>query len=249
MGKFAVEETQRPRRPLYLLPEEYPYTPEQLQALRNAYASAARGRSFDPHWPRVRDEARKCAKVLELLEMLEPHRNVWWRINKAVREGTVAKLVEAHPEDAYALLYGAIRAELVSPIGGRQDYKDEFVQLCRLGAGERKVALDAAKAEGSILWKKTGRPKGGPVEDFATFLGEFYVETTKRPLSASPGPDPGEFKGPTIRFMRAALAPFPPGPNMELKPELGPELGPGLKSAGLRSLIMRVKARLKNSKS
>lgn len=115
-------------------------------------------------------------------------------------------------------------------------------------AKERSPSMPQ-RQRGSILWKKTGRPKGGPVEDFATFLGEFYVETTKRPLSASPGPDPGEFKGPTIRFMRAALAPFPPGPNMELKPELGPELGPGLKSAGLRSLIMRVKARLKNSKS
>ena len=108
-----------------------------------------------------------------------------------------------------------------------------------------KAALTAAKAEGSILRKTLGRPEGGPVENFATFLGKFYVKTTGRPLSASAGPNPGEFKGPTVRFMRAALAPFPPGPKMGLTPGLGP----GLKSAGLRSLILRVKARLEDSGS
>ena len=244
-GNNEGEEGRSVRRPLYLPPEEAPYTPEQLQGLRDAHASAVRGGSFDTHWPRVRDEARKCAKTLEFQEMWKPHRNVWWRINNAVRDGKVAELVEAHPEDANALLYGAMLAGIVKPVYAREDYEEEFAQLCRLGVDEWKVALTAAKAEGSILRKTRGRPEGGPVEDFATFLGKFYIETTGRPLSASDDFKSGEFKGPTIRFMRAALAPFPPGPKLGLKPELGP----GLKSAGLRSLIMRVKARLENSGS
>ncbi len=245
MGRLSVEETQRSRRPLYLPPEEDPYTPEQLQTLRAAHASASPVVSFDQHWPRVRDEARKCAKALELQEMLKPHRNVWWRINGAVRKGKVAELVEARPEDANALLYGAMLAGIVKPVHDREDYEEELAQLCRLDADEMRIALATAKGPGSILWKVRGRPEGGPIEDFATFLGEFYIETTGRPLSASYDSKSGEFKGPTIRFMRAALAPFPPGPKLGLKPELGP----GLKSAGLRSLIMRVKARLENSES
>ena len=145
MGKFSVEGIQPPRRPLYLLPEEDPYTPKQLQALRDAHASAGPVVSFDPHWPRVRDEARKCAKALELEKMLKPHRNVWWRMNKAVREGTVAELLETCPQDADALLYGAMRAGIIQPVHGRQDYEEEFAQLCRLGADERKAALAFAK--------------------------------------------------------------------------------------------------------
>ena len=241
MDRRSIEGTQQSRRPLYLPPEEAPYTPDQLQALHAAYASAARGGSFDPHWPRVRDEARKCVKALELQKMLKPHRNAWGRINEAVREGTVAELLKTCPQDADALLYGAMRAGVVTPIGGREDYENELAQLCRLGADERKAALASAKEAGSILWKKIGRPKGGSVEDFATFLGEFYVETTGRPLSASPVRHSKEFRGPTIRFMRAALAPFYSFPESE------ESLLPDLTSAGLRSLIGRVKARLESS--
>ena len=211
------------RRPLYLPPEDFPYTPGQLQALRDAYASAARGDSFDHHWPQVRDEARKCAKALGLLSMRRPDRNAWQRLNAAVRKGTVAKLLKSCPLDANALLYGAMCARVVTPAHDRQDYEVELSQLCRLGADEMKAALAAAKEKGSILWD-IGRPKGGPFEDFATFLGGLYVNTTKRPLSES-------FTGPTVRFMRAALAPFPPE----------------FKSKGLRSLIRRVKAKLESS--
>ena len=149
MGKFSIEGTRPPRRPLYLPPEEAPYTPEQLQALRDAHASADPVVSFDPHWPRVRDEARKCAKALELQKMLKPHRNVWWRIKKAVRSGKVAELLETCPQDADALLYGAMRAGVITPIGGRQDYEDELARLCRLGADERKAALASAMEAGS----------------------------------------------------------------------------------------------------
>ncbi len=226
------------RRPLYLPAEEDPYTPEQLQALRDAYASAAQGGSFDPHWPQVRDEARKCAKALEFQETQKPHRNVSWRINNAVRDGKVAELAEANPEYVYALLYGAMRAGVIQPAHAREDYEEELAQLCLLGVDELKAALTAAKAEGSILRKARGRPEGGPIEDFATFLGEFYIATTGRPLSASYDYVSGEFKGPTIRFMGAALAPFYRSPGSE------ETLPPALKSAGLRSLILRVKARL-----
>ncbi len=264
MGKLSVKGKKPPRRPLYLLSEEDPYTPDQLQALRDAYASAAWGRSFDPHWPRVRDEARKCAKALELQKMLKPHRKVWDRLNRAVRLGTVAKLRKTCPRDTDVLLYGAMRAGVVTPIVGRRDYEDELAQLCRLGVNERKAALASAMEVGSIFWKRAGRPKGGPVEDFATFLGEFYVETTGRPFSPSWDAYSNEFTGPTIRFMRAALAPFYklPGrekifPSVLKSPGLrsfilrvglrgAPSL-PALGSTGLRSLIRRIKARLKSS--
>jgi len=263
-GNDESEEGRPFRRPLYLPPEEAPYTPKQFQALRDAYASAGPAVSFDSHWPRVRDEARKCAKALELQKMLKPHRNVWWRIKRAVRLGTVAELLKTCPQDTDALLYGAMRAGVITPIHERQDYEDELAQLCRLGADERKAALASAMEAGSILWKKTGRPKGGPVEDFATFLGKFYVETTERPLSATQDFD-SEFKGPAIRFMRAALAPFYklPGrektfPSVLKSPGLrsfilrvglcGVPSLPVLGNTGLRSLIRRVKARLKSSK-
>ena len=266
MGRLSVEERQRFRRPLYLPSEEAPYTPEQLQALRDAHASASPVVSFDPHWPRVRDEALKCAQALELQKMLKPHRKVWDRLNRAVRLGTVAKLLKSRPRDANVLLYGAMRAGVVTPIGGWQDHEEELAQLCRLGADERKAALAAAMQEGSIFWKKTGRPKGGPVEDFAIFLGELYVETTGRRFSPSWDSYSNEFTGPSVRFMRAALAPFyrPPGsekifPSVLNSPGLRSFIlrvrlpgsailsPPALKSAGLRSLIMRVKAKLEGS--
>ncbi len=40
MGKLSVEGKEPPRRPLYLLSEEDPYTPDQLQALHAAYIGA-----------------------------------------------------------------------------------------------------------------------------------------------------------------------------------------------------------------
>ena len=227
-GNDESEEGRPFRRPLYLPPEEAPYTPEQLQALRDAYASAAGGDTFDRHWLRVRDEARKCEKALDDERMWEPHRNVWWRINDAVQEGKVAELVKTHPEDAHALLYGAMRAGLVSPIKAT-DFGPEFSQLKQLLPDELQTALIAAKAEGSILWKARWRPSGGPIENFSTFLGKLYVETTGRPLSASKSGASGEYGGPAIRFMRAGRAPFPPE----------------LSSAGLRSLIHRIRSRLK----
>ena len=62
--------------------------------------------------------------------------------------------------------------------------------------GRLNTAMDEGEAC-HILWKKTGRPKGGPVEDFATFLGEFYVETTGRSFSPSWDNYSNEFTGPT----------------------------------------------------
>ena len=232
MGKFSVEGKEPPRRPLYLLSEDHPYTPEQKHDFLEAHTSASSGRPVDQHWPRVKAAALECESTLLFLETRKPSRNAWARMNTAVQAGKLAELVETHPEDANGLLYGAKLAGVITPAHERHDYEDEFVQLCRLGADDRKAALAAAKGPGSVLWMKTGRPSGGPIEDFATFLGKLYVETTGRPLSASLDHHSGEFKGPAVRFMRAGLAPFPPE----------------LESAGLRSLIRRVKARLQSSK-
>ena len=226
MGRLSVKGTQRPRRPLYLLPEEYPYTPDQLQALRDAYASAARGRSFDPHWPRVRDEARKCARNIKLQKLRKPNPVVWRPFERAVKRGDVTALIESESENANALLYGAMRAGLVVEAPG-DNYDAELAQLRQLSLPQLEAALAAAKAKDSILYNM-GPPKGGPIENFAVFVGVVYEETTNRSLGAWYDYKKAEWKGPAIRFFRAALAPFQP----DIKPR------------GIKALIDRIKAQV-----
>lgn len=228
------------RRPLGF---SYPYTFDQFESFRAAFIDCAKGSEaaaealFETMWPRIKAEAQRCKESVDdaqdigrdIGRVRKPDPNVWRSLNKAVKRDNVQRYLENHPNDIDVLLYGAMRAGIIAPSEG-DDYTEETKALIALNRDELRVALEAAKAPGSILNKAGKRPR--PADGYARFLVGIYQEIRgTNPRHNRFDRSTGQRKGPGIRFFTAALAPFPLN----------------LTSHGMLKLINRAENVLKNS--
>ena len=183
-----------------------PFTALQFEGLKRVFiACAAVPRReaeilFVRHWPELVAEAAKCDQQLAIQKTRKPDRNHFRPLREAARRGDVDWLLSKHPEHADSLLYGAIRA------GVAEDYDD----LPGLDRAQVKAAVVAALSPGSVIMGRTGRRKGGPLEDYARYLASLYHKIRgSKATSSRYDAGSGERRGPAIEFFQAALAPIP----------------------------------------
>jgi len=188
----------------------YPYTSNQFESFREAFIDCAKGGEaaalFETMWPRIKAEAQRCQESVYAQETRRPDPNVWRGLDTAIKRNDVQRYLENHPNDADALLYGAMRAGIITCSEG-DDYIEEYKALIALNPDELRVALEAAKAPESVLGPGGKHPT--PVEGYAGFLVEIYREIRgTSPQTSWVDRGDGQRKGPSIRFFTAAMSPF-----------------------------------------
>lgn len=202
--------TEKSRRPFHFYG---PYKPEQYETFRDAYAYAVRREYketealafFDAKWPEIRGAADLCGRQL----------SIWWHLNNSARVrglranrfrnlrkaascSDVRQLFEKHPEQVDTLLYGALRAGVIKPIDGRDDYSEELIQLRQITPDQLKIAVAAAAEKGSVLVDNKTRPSKAPVNNYIQFLVEtLFSHATNTPSGPA-----------AVWAFEAALAPF-----------------------------------------
>jgi len=124
--------------------------------------------------------------------------NRFRNLRRAASCGDVQQLIEKHPEQIDALLYGAFRAGIIKPIEERDDYSEEIAQLRQITPDQLKVIVAAVSEKGSALVDNKTRPSTVPVNNYVQFL----IEVLFSHLTNTPS-------GPAaVVTFEAALAPF-----------------------------------------
>ena len=213
-----------PRRPLGF---SAPFTPEQFDELRDAFNSCCvKDEKSDPvalfenYWPLIKLAALNCDQQLAIRATRKRERkrerNPMRRLEAVARTGRVKQLLNKHPSDADALLYGAFRA-------GVAESHDELEGLSR---DKLAAAVAAIKESGSILYSSTPpkRQMSPPVENYTRFLFQLYWKVTKRTPGVTYNDYTHQLSGRALRFFQAALCPVHP-------------LSPG----GIKKLLNRLK--------
>ncbi len=151
-------------------------------------------------------------------------RNRFRALREAAKRGDVGWLLDKHPEEANTLLYGAIMAKVVD------EKTTDHAGLVQLSAPQlRKAVAAALDPKRSVLLGSSGRPENKSLDEYGVFLARLYQKLTGHPPNTgwydhgSRQREGEGWRGPSIRFFKAALAPF------------------NLKTSGVRSLIERVR--------
>lgn len=190
-----------------------PFTLEQFDELRDTFIlccvkdeKSDSGALFENYWPLIKLAALNCDQRLAIRATRKRERNPMRRLEAVARTGRVKQLLNKHPSDADALLYGAFRA-------GVAESHDE---LEGLSLDKLAAAVAAIKESGSILYSNTPpkRQMSPPVENYTRFLFQLYRKLTKRTPGVTYNYYTRQLSGRALRFFQAALCPVHPlSPN------------------------------------
>ena len=195
-----------PHRPLGL---SAPFTLEQFGELRDTFILCCVKNEksdsvalFENYWPLIKLAALNCDQRLAIRATRKRERNPMRRLEAVARTGRVKQLLNKHPSDADALLYGAFRA-------GVAESHDELEGLSR---DKLASAVAAIQESGSILYSSTPpkRQMSPPVENYTRFLFQLYWKVTKRTPGVTYNDYTHQLSGRALRFFQAALCPVHP---------------------------------------
>ena len=220
--------TEKPRRPLHFCDpytsEQYEaFRQSYAFAVRRVCKEPKALAYFDATWPEIQKAADLCGRQLSIWWHLNDktkwdHRrgkklpesdtdgarlrgqkaNRFRNLRKAASCGDVQQVFEKYPEQIYELLYGALRAGVIEPIAGPDDYSKELIQLRQITANQLKIAVAAASEKGSVLVDNKTRPSKVPVTNYIQFLIEtLFAHATNTPSGPA-----------SIWVFECALAPF-----------------------------------------
>ena len=195
-----------------------------IYAVRRKYTEPEALEFFNARWPEIRAAAHLCDRELSIWRHLndktkwnhrkdgEPSESETERARirslranrfrnvrrAATSSGGGRQFIEKHPEQVDVLLYGALRAGIIEPIVGRDDYSKEIAQLRQITPDQLKVAVAAASEKGSALVDDKARPSTAPVNIYVQFLIEvLFSHVTSTPSGPA-----------AVWTFEAALAPF-----------------------------------------
>jgi hypothetical protein len=198
-----------------------PYMPEQYETLHQAFIRLVRDkergeRAFERLWPIIRAAAETCEQEMTRSRARSRNPNPFRKLKAAAKKGSAETILSASTWEADALLYGAMRAGVLSE-------EAEYSDLEGLTESDLRKAVEAAIGDSSMLRTRRGRRgesrrgksrrgehRSRPIDNLAIVFARCYSVVSKKPLPRVRTTiyQPGKLYGRSLEYFCAACAPF-----------------------------------------